>query len=511
MSGRKIFKAVAIITVFSILTRALGFLFRIFLSRALGAELLGEYQVAMSVFGVLLTLICSGLPLVVSRSVASKRADNDLEGEYKVVGAGLCISLAITIIVTLVILIIPNAITALFSNNISSTMLFLLLPALISSSLYSIFRGAMWGQKRFFAISFTELFEQVLRMILCAILLSVGITSLSLPELAGLSLSLACIGSAILATIIYFAVGGKVKQPKFFIKPLLKTSTPITAVRTISSLVQSFIALIIPIRLMAAGLTQGEALAEFGIATGMTLPLLMVPCTLISSIAVAFVPEISGQTDNIDKQPPRELAKLKTHINLCVNVSIVIAFILFPAFAAIGMPIGEALFHNEKAGYYLMLSAIVMLPICLSQITSSILNSLGLEMKSLINYAIGAILLFLSIFFLPKWIGAVSLIVGLGSLYFVTTILNLVMLHKRNLLSFTYVKNILLLLVVSIPCILFTKWFYQILSHYMSLFISTAIAGAVSVGLFVSICAIFNLANFRIILFRKRKVAKATA
>ena len=303
----------------------------------------------------------------------------------------------------------------------------------------------------------------------------------------------------------------KAKYIQDSFKPLLKTSTPITAVRTISSLVQSFIALIIPIRLMAAGLTQGEALAEFGIATGMTLPLLMVPCTLISSIAVAFVPEISGQTDNIDKQPPRELAKLKTHINLCVNVSIVIAFILFPAFAAIGMPIGEALFHNEKAGYYLMLSAIVMLPICLSQITSSILNSLGLEMKSLINYAIGAILLFLSIFFLPKWIGAVSLIVGLGSLYFVTTILNLVMLHKRNLLSFTYVKNILLLFVVSIPCILFTKWFYLILSRYMSLFISTAIAGAVSVGLFVSICAIFNLANFRIILFRKRKVAKATA
>ena len=68
-----LFKATLIVTIFSVLTRAMGFVLRIILSRVLGAEILGYYQVAMSVFGVLLTLVASGLPLVVSRTVAYKK------------------------------------------------------------------------------------------------------------------------------------------------------------------------------------------------------------------------------------------------------------------------------------------------------------------------------------------------------------------------------------------------------------------------------------------------------
>ncbi|MDR1917586.1 MAG: oligosaccharide flippase family protein, partial [Christensenellaceae bacterium] len=55
-------KSVIIITIFAGLTRAIGFIFRIFLSRILGAEMLGIYQMAMSIFMVLLTVISSGLP-----------------------------------------------------------------------------------------------------------------------------------------------------------------------------------------------------------------------------------------------------------------------------------------------------------------------------------------------------------------------------------------------------------------------------------------------------------------
>ena len=74
---KSLFKTVALITFFSVLTRIAGFFFRIYLSRVVGAEALGLYQVATSIFIVLLTIVSSGLPLIISRMGASFRAKKE--------------------------------------------------------------------------------------------------------------------------------------------------------------------------------------------------------------------------------------------------------------------------------------------------------------------------------------------------------------------------------------------------------------------------------------------------
>ena len=50
---KSLLKTVALITIFSFLTRISGFIFRMILSRQVGAEGVGLYQVAFSVFMVL--------------------------------------------------------------------------------------------------------------------------------------------------------------------------------------------------------------------------------------------------------------------------------------------------------------------------------------------------------------------------------------------------------------------------------------------------------------------------
>ncbi|HBB44533.1 MAG TPA: hypothetical protein DCZ34_00200, partial [Clostridiales bacterium] len=57
---KKLVKSVFIITLFSILLKVFGFFMRIVLSRELGAEALGLYQIALSFFYVLLTIVSSG-------------------------------------------------------------------------------------------------------------------------------------------------------------------------------------------------------------------------------------------------------------------------------------------------------------------------------------------------------------------------------------------------------------------------------------------------------------------
>ena len=66
---KSIFKAVAVVTIFSVITRTLGFFFRIFISRKLGAEGLGLFQMSCNILSIFMTLIASGLPVTTAKMV----------------------------------------------------------------------------------------------------------------------------------------------------------------------------------------------------------------------------------------------------------------------------------------------------------------------------------------------------------------------------------------------------------------------------------------------------------
>lgn len=508
---RSLFKSALIVTFFSVATRALGFVLRIILSRALGAETLGYYQVSMSIFGVLMTLVASGIPLIVSRSVAFNKADKKYNLAYSSVSSGLTASLFISIFVSLILFIFPDILTYIFGHKQTTSIVLYSLPALIASAVYCVLRSALWGDKRFFSISFTEFFEQIIRIILCFILFYTPILPmLNMGEKAAFSLSVACFASCILVIAIYFGLKQKLTSPKQTLKQLLKSATPITALRTISSLVQSLIALIIPARLMMYGYSSSEAMAQFGMVMGMALPLIMIPGTLIGSLAVTLIPEINSKTDNIDdKSHTKDINGLKKHISLGINVSVLISMIFVPAFIVLGKPICEILFNSSEAGKYVSYAAILMLPMGINQITSSILNSIGLEFKSLINYALGALALFLSIFFLPKYLGTNALIVGMGLLNIISGLLNIKMLQKRKVLDSGLLKFILSSLSFASVSILLGSLTFNLLNKFSPLFISTLISGIICVACMIALYYVFNISGIKtFIIIRKNRKQK---
>lgn len=233
---KSLFKTVAYITIFSIITRALGFIFRIYLSRALGAEALGLYQVSLSVFMVLLTIVSSGMPVVISKLTARYYAQQDKKSEGSLMSTSLLISLITSVVLIAFVLIFKSLFSKIFADDRCYTILLVLLPAIVCSAIYNVFRGAMWGHSNYFCYCITELFEQVARIAICVFLLSFGLTSLSPSISAGLPLTIASVLSAILAMVLYFIYGGKLKKPNNIYKEVLKSSTPITGVRVASSL-----------------------------------------------------------------------------------------------------------------------------------------------------------------------------------------------------------------------------------------------------------------------------------
>lgn len=488
---KSLFKTVFIITFFAVITRILGFGFRIYLSRVLGAEALGLYQVSLSVFMVLLTFVTSGLPLVISKLCAKFFAKKDANSEGKLICASLIISVLTSLILVLIVLVFKRLFSLLFADERCYTILLVLLPAVLFSGVYSVFRGSMWGRSNYFAYCITELFEQIVRITLCIFLISFGTGSISPSISAGLSLTIACALSMGLSVLLYFVYGGKIRKPKDEFKEVLKSSLPITAVHVLTSLVQPLIALIIPMRLMSVGYTSSQALSIYGVAIGMTMPLLFIPITIVGSLSTALIPDLSSavSTNNVEH--------VKNRISSSLIVTMFISFLMIPLFIGAGDNIGIFFFGNSTSGALLSSSAWIVLPLALTNITSSMLNALGMEVKSFVNYLVGSVFLFFGIWFLPSVIGIKALTIGMGLCVLVTSILNLLMIKRTAKIKLGIFKPFLLMASFCLPCSALTFFVTNLLKDVLPLFFNLAVSCVLGAGMFVLLCKIFGVVNFQ--------------
>jgi len=484
---KKLLKALLILSSFSVLTRALGFLFRVFLSRLIGAEGLGVYQVAFSVFMVLETFISSGLPLIVSKKTSENIFKKDKKGEFRTVSSALLIGVITSLLVCLVVFVFKSIFALLFTDDRCIVILLILLPTLVFSSVYAILRGNLWGHKKYFLVSFTEFIEQVIRIIFTVLFLAVMSFSLDKVFLASFSYVISCIFSSVLVFILYKKGGGKFTNPKTELKQTLKESTPITLVRVISSLLMPLIAVIIPLQLLNIGYTNDQAMTIFGVAMGMTFPLLYIPSTLVGSLSVTLIPDLSSAVF------AQNYSEIKTKVNFAIKFAMFTSFIFIPLFFSLGTPIGIFFYDNVDAGFYLTHSCFLIVPICLSSVTVSCLNALNLEVRSFINYVIGAVFLLLSILFLTKFIGIFSLVIGLTICLGGAAVLNIFVLNKKFQTNFFNFKYLFLCILASIPVILISKWVYGIFSLFIPLFFSLILSCLAGVFFFFVLAVVFNL------------------
>ena len=155
-----------------------------------------------------------------------------------------------------------------------------------------------------------------------------------------------------------------------------------------------------------------------------------------------------------------------------------------------------------------------MLPMGVNQITSSILNSIGLENKSLINYAVGAVVLIISIYFLPKYLGSYAIILGFAFLSIISAALNISMLKKRKLLKKGLLKFIIYSLTFALFSAILGKLIYNLLIKFLSTFIATIIVGLLCTTFILLLYFCFDVSFVRgfvvnkINKIKKRKVVK---
>lgn len=489
MCMRAFTKSVLVITAFAVLTRLIGFIFRIYLSRLLGAEILGVYQMALNIFMILLTVICTGLPLVLSREVAKDPQNHSRTRSITI--AGLLIGVITASILCVAVLIGHKFFNLIFTDQRCLAILIITLPALIASSVYSVLRAVWWGEKKFLLLGLTELIEQIARVALFVPLLGFSFYFADLAHIAAWSFSAACIVSAIVVAIIFYRTRQHIitsPQPRQFIQPILKAATPITGVRLFSSLTIPIVTILLPLRLMAAGWENTTAIAHLGIISGMTLPLLTIPSTVISALATALVPELS----NLINQ--QQWPSVRRQIRTVLRFTIFVNFCFIPIYLALGDPIGSFLYADSFSGIYLRRSAWVMLPMSLSQITNTTLNAMNQENLTIRNYTIGILFLIPMIWFMPAIIGADAVLLGMGISMTISTILNLIAI--RNTTNWrgnpTTLPTIITYLVIGVPVFILGYFIFQLCDN-LPLALNLIIASTTAELAFIGLCWCTNM------------------
>lgn len=389
----------SIVTGLSIAERALGFLYRVVLSRFIGAEGVGIYQVAMSHYFLLHTIGAGGLPTTVSRFITRCGAEGKQSEIGKTVGAGLSLSLFLTLPICLIFLLFGQTFSSIFSDERVFSLFQILLYILPFSCLFEIIRASFWGEKQFLTPALLEMAEEVVTVLVGTTLLLIFVNKPNFSAFVGaknatVALVIAYGFSFVCGAICFARSKRKLADPRPYLKPLFSSAMPITAVRTGASLVNSAVAVLFPAMLTKIGYSYTQAMQSYGVLTGMVMPILSIPTTLISGLSLVLMPELSGDFYAKNYQ------KLIANIRRGIGSAMLISCGLIPLFFALGKDMGGVIYANSLAGEMISSGCFLLIPMSLSMISTSILNSLGKEKYTFIFYFIGAggMLLLMSLF-----------------------------------------------------------------------------------------------------------------
>ena len=133
-------KSFSIVTGFSVATRLLSFLFKIWMSRSLGAETVGIYQIALSVI-LLLFSLTAGAPTVLSRKVAECAGRGDTARQNALTTASLLLGGGIAVALCVVFYACSRFLGGIFADERCIPIFLIMLPALVTSSLYAPLRS----------------------------------------------------------------------------------------------------------------------------------------------------------------------------------------------------------------------------------------------------------------------------------------------------------------------------------------------------------------------------------
>lgn len=422
ITGSRILSGALLLTAAGMISRIIGFFYRIYLSRTFGAENIGIYQLISPVMALAYSVSVAGFQTAISRITATACAASDGKNSalsagklhsYAVLAAGMLLSLILSVGISCFVYLHAGEIAVRFLlEPRCEPLLKILALSFPVSSIHSCVNGYFYGKKSAGFPAFSQLFEQLVRVgtvfFLCSTFLSGQEGKIPDISLAVIGMVTGEIFSAILSLLYLYCCFRKesrstVPTDKYFstqrifsisalFPQLFTMALPLSAGRVIQNFLQSIEAIAIPERLRMFGLDTASSLSEYGILTGMSLPFILFPTALTGSIAVMLLPAIS------EAQALHQERTIARAVHRSVRYCLLLGFFCLVFFLLFGPALGKFVFHQERAGSYLQILGFMCPFLYMNSTLSSILHGLGKTVQSFF-YGVASLLVRLGFVF----------------------------------------------------------------------------------------------------------------
>ncbi len=413
-----IIKGTALLTGAGLIVKILGAAYRIPLSRLIGAEGMGLYQMAYPVYLMFLSLSTAGLPIAISKIIAENFLSEDRYRIKQIFRAASILLFILGLTGTIgMVLAAPWLSRKIVADPRAVYAMWALAPAIFFMSMIAAFRGYFQGQQRMGPSAISQIFEQIVRvgvaLVLVVLLMKYGIEHAA----AGAAFGATAGGAAGLIFLIFvyyhsrqadkitkievlkkegslkagtgykkidYRIGKKRENLFLIMKRLIKFALPISLAVILMPLLQIIDSIIVPAKLQSIGYSVKQATSLLGIL-GNSWAVVYLPLIVTAAISSNMVPAIAAaKAGNYKKLA---IQKIQEGLRLSFFYLMPVAVMVF----IFGKSIYRFIYGTIEVEI-LSWFAPAILFLGLEQVTAGILQGLGKPNIPLIHFTIGAII-----------------------------------------------------------------------------------------------------------------------
>lgn len=432
-----------ILTIAGILVKFIGAFSRIYLSRLLGGEGIGLYQMAYPIYLLCLAVSSAGLPVAISIMVAEKNAVHDYLGGQRVFRISMMALTATGLFFSALLFFGAQWLidVGYITDPRAYWSLKALSPAIFCATILATLRGYFQGLQSMTPTAISQIVEQLFRVVIM-IALAVVLLPYGLEYGAAGATFGAAPGAFIgILVLIYFYYKNRTWRREMresrdrsivpdstwkIIKRLLVLAVPVSLANIMLPIVSNIDLAIVPKRLLVAGFSVEESTTLFGYLTGMATALVNMPTIMTASLAASLVPVISEAVARSN----RDVIYKRT--DLAMRMANLITVPSFMGMCVIATPISAMLYAIPDAGPCIAVMSFGVFLLGVQQVTTGVLQGMGKTAIPFINMVVSAgvkIILSWNLTALPSW-GVLGAAWATNADFGVAALLNLYFLHK---------------------------------------------------------------------------------
>ncbi len=421
MKNNKFIKSTIILIIGGFITKILGMIIKIALTRSIGTDGISLYMLVLPTFNLFITLCNLGVPIAITKLVSEKK-----KSSKKIIIPTTYLILVYNLFLIFIIIIIsPYLSKNLLHNSNTYYPLIAIGTTLPFIAISSIIKGYFFGKENVLPCTLSNIIEQLTRLILTIFVVSY-MTKFGIVKAVTTVVLINIISEGVsIIVLTLFLPKEKIKKDDLkkdnsLLKEIFGISIPTTTSRLIGSITYFLEPIILTNILKYTGYTTDYITLEYGIINGYVYPLLLLPSFFTLAISSAILPVISNSYSNNNKIYAKKKLKQAITFSLLIGIPCTLLFILVPDKLL-------KLVYNTNLGInYIRITSIFFLLHYIQAPLTSTLTGIGLSKEAMKGTLYGGIIKILSliIFSLLK--------IGLWSLI-ISSILNIVIVTIHHI------------------------------------------------------------------------------